>query len=209
MLKMEEVRRITCGAYATNAYLLCPEGRTDALLIDPGDDLPALESTVAQSKRSLAGILLTHGHFDHMLAAQPLADETGAPVYVHPADAAMLADAEKSSYNAQVSALPQPQGLATLPYPAALNACGLCLTVLPTPGHSAGSVCLYDREAGLLFSGDTMFRQGFGRTDLFGGSYHALCSSLMQLLTLPEETIVLPGHGDATSIALERRRYRR
>ena len=81
-----EIRALPCGAYQTNAYLVCPDGRGDAFLIDPGDDLSALNAAIAESGRTLSAILLTHGHFDHMLAAAPLQKETGAEVYVSEKD---------------------------------------------------------------------------------------------------------------------------
>lgn len=207
MLSQSNIRRIVCGAYQENAYLVCPEGRGDAFLIDPGDDLPALRRAVAESGRTLAAILLTHGHFDHMLAAQPLSEETGAPIYIRAEDAVMLEDSEKSAYSAEVSRLAPPDDPETRAYPLMLEICGAKLQILHTPGHSQGSACLYDPEGGVLFSGDTLFCEGFGRTDLYGGSAMALRRSLRQLFALPDETIVLSGHGPATTIGAERRRY--
>ena len=86
------IQTIVCGAYQENAYLLCPEGRAEAVLIDPGDDVSALRRALSASGRRIGGILLTHGHFDHMLSAGPLAQETGAQVYLHPGDAELLCD---------------------------------------------------------------------------------------------------------------------
>lgn len=206
MLREENIRRIVCGAYQENAYLVCPDGREDAFLIDPGDGLEALEAAIADSGRKLAAILLTHGHFDHMLAAQPLSRATGAPVYIHEGDAEMLADPEKCAYAPEVCRLPPPSGLAWTPYGDALTVCGETLTVLSTPGHSRGSVCLMGER--VLFSGDTLFEAGYGRTDLHGGSDAEMVRSLRMLLTLPEDRTVLPGHGPATTLAAERRRYR-
>ena len=103
-----EIKPVLCGLYQENAYLLCPEGTRDALLIDPGDDLNALKRALEASGRTLRAILLTHGHFDHMLAAQPLSRITGAPVYVHPLDQEMLCDEDKNAYDPGCASLPCP-----------------------------------------------------------------------------------------------------
>lgn len=191
-----KIERIVCGAYAENAY--CIDGE---LLIDPGDDLP----TLARIAGGIKAILLTHGHFDHMLAAEELQKRTGVPVYVHPLDAPMLSDASLSAYNPEVSSLPQPGHIACTAYPESLFG----FRVLHTPGHTPGSVCLYHEAEKVLFSGDTLFRAGFGRTDLAGGSMHQLLSSLRTLLALPRDVRVYPGHGESTTIDEECRRYRR
>lgn len=191
-----KIEKIVCGAYAENAY--CIDGE---LLIDPGDDLP----TLARLAGGIKAILLTHGHFDHMLAAEELQKRTGVPVYVHPLDAPMLSDASLSAYNPEVSSLPQPGHIACTAYPESLFG----FRVLHTPGHTPGSVCLYREEEKVLFSGDTLFQAGFGRTDLAGGSMHQLLSSLRTLLALPQDVRVYPGHGESTTIDEECRRYRR
>lgn len=207
MLRPENIRAVVCGAYQENAYLVCPDGRGDAFIVDPGDDLPALTRALSESGRRLSAIALTHGHFDHMLAAAPLSRMTGAKVYVRPEDAEMLADPAKSCFNAEVSVLPFPEALLEDELPDEIELCGVKLKVLATPGHSAGSACLYDPEGNVLFSGDTLFCAGFGRTDLYGGSGVQLRHSLRALFALPGETRVLPGHGPETTIAAERRRY--
>lgn len=207
MLRPENIRAVVCGAYQENAYLVCPDGRSDAFIVDPGDDLPALTRALSESGRRLSAIVLTHGHFDHMLAAAPLSRMTGAKVCVRPEDAEMLSDPAKSCFNAEVSVLPFPEALLEDELPDEIELCGVNLKVLATPGHSAGSACLYDPEGNVLFSGDTLFCAGFGRTDLYGGSGVQLRHSLRALFALPGETRVLPGHGPETTIAAERRRY--
>jgi len=209
MLTPEAIRCIPCGAYQENAFLVCPEGRDDAFLVDPGDGLAALQQAIKASGRKLTAILLTHGHFDHILAAQPLSELTGAAVYIHAGDAEMLEDPEKSAYNPDVSILPPPTGLKPTPYGETLTVCGCTLQVLSTPGHSKGSVCLYEPESGTLFAGDTLFRAGYGRTDLHGGDHREMYLSLMRLFEMPGETTVHCGHGPDTTIATERRRYGR
>ena len=207
MLKQKNIRAVLCGAYQENAYLVCPDGRSDAFIIDPGDGLSAIQSALAESGRTLAAILLTHGHVDHILAAQPLAEQYGATVYIHDADAEMLDDPEKSAYSPEDCLLPPPVALPRTVYGDTVCVCGETLHVLHTPGHTRGSVCLYDTDGGVIFTGDTLFRAGYGRTDLYGGSNSAIIASLTFLLALPPRLVALPGHGPATTIGAEHRRY--
>ena len=201
------IQTIVCGAYQENAYLLCPEGRTEAVLIDPGDDLTALRRALSASGRRLGGILLTHGHFDHMLSAAPLAGESGAPVYLHPGDAELLCDPERNAYDPGCATQPCPTEMETAALGEEVALCGLRFSVLSTPGHTQGSVCFYDAENATLFSGDTLFCAGFGRMDLYGGSPAQMRTSLRSLFELPEDTQVCCGHGPMTGIQAEKRRY--
>ncbi len=188
--------------------MLCPEGTKDALLIDPGDDLNALKRALESSGRTLRAILLTHGHFDHMLAAQPLSRITGAAVYVHPLDQELLCDGDKNAYDPGCASLPCPVDFEAEELEDEIEVCGLRFRVLHTPGHTRGSVCYYDEENGILFSGDTLFCAGFGRMDLYGGSPAQMRTSLRSLFELPEDTQVCCGHGPMTGIQAEKRRYR-
>ena len=201
------IQKIVCGAYGENAYLLMADGRDDCALIDPGDDIMALRRAIAASGRRLGAMLLTHGHFDHMLSAQPLQAETDAPVYVHALDRDMLCDATRNAYDAMCSSQPCPNYIETKVYGESIGVCGMKFDVLRTPGHTQGSVCFYDADSATLFSGDTLFCAGFGRVDLFGGSPREMRSSLRTLFALPENTRVLPGHGIETTLGHERARY--
>ena len=201
------IQKNPCGMLEENCYIVQAEGRDDCIVIDPGDEYPRLKAAVGD--RRVGAVLLTHGHFDHIMAAGPIAEEYDAPVYVGAADAEMLGDAEKSGY-AGMMGIPRADWpvITAQPFGETLSLCGLNFTVLPTPGHSRGSVCLYLEDEGVLFCGDTMFRAGYGRLDLYGGNMRSMIDSLKKLFALPHTVKAYPGHGDATTIGEERARYR-
>ena len=202
MLKIETV---VCGALEENAYIVSKEGEEGAFVIDPGDDYAALVRALAG--RRLEAVCLTHAHYDHMLAVPGLIADTGAKLYAGARDIPALNDERLNLYNAAWSRLPAPRGLKAIAYGEALEVCGARFAVLPTPGHTPGGVCLWAQDEGVLFSGDTLFCAGYGRTDLYGGDDAQMVRSLKMILALPGETAVLPGHGPATTVAAERRRY--
>lgn len=193
---MLDIKRVVCGAYQENAYIVGGD-----IIIDPGDDLEALLMAAPNPR----AILLTHGHFDHMLAAGEIQKKFGVPVYVHEQDGAMLGDGEAAVYDASVARLPMPRDIKWQRYEDEIFG----FKVLHTPGHTRGSVCLYNETEGLLFSGDTLFCAGYGRTDLPGGNMREMADSLIGLMALPGNTRVLPGHGGETTIGSECRRYGR
>lgn len=202
-----DIRRVICGLIQENCYIVQAEGRDDCAVIDPGDDYSKLKAAIGD--RRVGAILLTHGHFDHIMAAGQMAKDFCAPVYVGAEDAEMLGDIEKSDYTGMLGlARADWPVIDATPFDTALSACGMDFTILATPGHSRGSVCLYLAEAGVLFSGDTLFRAGYGRLDLYGGKMGDMLRSLKRLFTLPGDVKVYPGHGEATTIGEERARYR-
>ena len=202
---MLRIACVVCGALEENAYVVENEGRAGAFLIDPGDDYAALMR--ALSGRKLEAICLTHAHYDHMLAAPGLIADTGAKLYAGAKDMPALNDARLNLYAPEWSRLPAPQGLKAIAYGEELEVCGVRLQVIPTPGHTPGGVCLYAKDEGVLFSGDTLFCAGYGRVDFPGSNAADMRASLLKLFALPGETRVYPGHGESTTIARERARY--
>ena len=198
---------VPCGLLEENCYIVQAEGRDDCVVVDPGDDYTKLKAILGN--RRVGAVLLTHGHFDHIMAAGEMARDFDAPVYVSAEDAEMLNDITKSDYTGMLGLdrAGWPVIDAT-PFPASLQVCGMDFTVLSTPGHSRGSVCLYLKDEAVLFSGDTLFRAGYGRLDLYGGKMGDMLRSLKRLFTLPGGVRVYPGHGDATTIGEEKARYR-
>ncbi|MBR3505209.1 MAG: MBL fold metallo-hydrolase [Clostridia bacterium] len=195
---------LVCGAYEENAYLVYEEARPDCLVVDPGDDLPALEKALRLSGKKLADILLTHGHFDHTLAAAPLKEKYGARLHIHPLDTHMLFSPGAAVMNPAACRLPFAPVSADAPFPGepefTLSACGLDFRGLHTPGHTPGGVCLILPAAQAVFTGDTLFAHGYGRYDFPGGDLHLLMNSLRTVLQLPKELTVYPGHGEADSM---------
>lgn len=202
------IHTIPCGSYQANAFLVFMQDRDDCILVDPGDDLQALKDAVARSGKKLSAILLTHGHFDHILAASPLAKETGAQVYVHEGDMEMLNDIRLNAYMPGAAVLPAPKDIIAEEYDDVLDVAGMHFEIVHTPGHSKGSVCLYLREEKKMFTGDTLFQAGFGRMDLHGGSPMQMRTSLKNLFEMDVDIAVYPGHGGFSTIGAERARYR-
>ena len=199
------IQPLVCGAYEENAYLVYEEARPDCLVIDPGDDLPVLEKAIGQTGKKLTDILLTHGHFDHTLAAAPLKEAHGARVHIHPLDTHMLFSPDAAVMNAAMCRLPFTPVSADEPFPMEptfeLTACGLDFEGLHTPGHTPGSVCLKLPAAQAVFTGDTIFANGYGRYDFPGGDLHQLMKSLRAVLSLPRSLTVYAGHGEADTMA--------
>lgn len=203
------LERLVVGALEANCYLVMDPAIHGAVIVDPGDQAERILAAVRRLDANVVGIVHTHGHFDHISATEQALDGLGGaiPVSGHPADAYLYqrnARLMGSSFG-----YPLPDHLAaptqTLDDGATVRVGGVTLEVIHTPGHTPGSVSLLC-PGHFLISGDTLFRRGIGRTDLPGGDEDAIYESILtRLYPLPGELIVLPGHGEATTIGEERR----
>jgi hydroxyacylglutathione hydrolase len=207
------------GMLACNCYVLAPHPGADAIIVDPGQRaFGPLRRILDDNRLTPAAVLLTHGHVDHIWSAQKVADTYGCPAFIHPADRSMLTDPIRG-FGPRIgqvlfgSLFREPRQVIGLERDGeVLDFGGIGVTVDHTPGHTRGSVAFRvsdggsGSDAGLVFTGDTLFKQSVGRTDLPGGSGRDLLGSIVtKLLVLDDQTRVLPGHGEATTIGAERR----
>lgn len=195
--------RLVVGPLQTNCYLFgCAETRR-AIVIDPGAEGDRIRRELAKQGYELDKVVLTHGHGDHIMALREVLAGSEAGVLIHSADVALLRDAEQnlSTLIGQTFEFDQP--LTELADGQEIRVGNRTLQVLHTPGHTRGGICLAGE--GFVFSGDTLFLGGIGRTDLPGGSLPVLRESIRnKLLALPDDTRVYPGHGPETTIGTER-----
>lgn len=196
---------LTCalGALATNAYLLLDELTGAAAMIDPGAKSGELDKMLtAEGVKKVEYIILTHGHFDHILAVKDVQEKTGAKIAVHTADKEKLSDGrECRAFLHDVQFTPSEADV-LLNDGDVVRIGNLEVKVMHTPGHTPGSVCLICED--VMFSGDTLFAGSVGRTDLAGGSMKEMMRSAERLAALDGKYKVLPGHGDFTTLERER-----
>lgn len=197
-----KIMRFSTGDLQENAYLLTDEATGRAAVIDPGAPDETLLQAVHELGDRVAMILLTHGHYDHIGAAEEIRTITGVPVYAAAEELSMLSDAKKnlSVYFHAPTAL---DGVLPLRDGDELPLGTLTVRAIHTPGHSMGGMCFLTGDA--LFSGDTLFAGSVGRTDFWGGDGAMLLRSVRRLMQLPGHCRVLPGHGEETTVAQERR----
>ncbi len=198
-----ELITLPVGFTAANCYLIACERTREALAIDPGDEAEIILQEIASRNLTVKLIVLTHFHFDHVGAVREVQQATGAPVCIGAGDAALLEN-PPAMFGARGPAGLKAQRL--LHNGDSLGVGDISATVIETPGHSPGGISLYVPDEKILFAGDTLFRQGVGRTDLPGSSTATLINSIRtQLYTLPDDTTVYPGHGPQTTIGYEKR----
>ena len=199
-----KIEKFVLGIYGTNCYIIRNEDTQECFIIDPGEDSPEMVSHIRREGLQVRGILLTHGHFDHILGLDTLLQEFPVPVYAYKDEKQLLNDA---TLNMSVG-VGRSYTFATVEEVVAgqvLSLVGLEIQVIHTPGHTLGSACYYVPKEEVLFSGDTLFRASVGRTDFPGGNSSQLVDSIEQkLFTLPDTTKVYPGHMDESTIAFEK-----
>lgn len=198
-----EITILTVGPVQTNCYIVNKEGSTSCIVIDPGEEADKIASYIRKKGWKNEGILLTHGHFDHITGVSELVSLVGGKVYAYEGEKELMGD-------------PRQNGSMMMGYELALepecllrdrqkfSVAGMDFKVLHTPGHTKGSCCYYAEEEKILFSGDTIFMESVGRTDFPTGSARELIDSVRnKVLMLPSDVKIYPGHGPETTVAYE------
>lgn len=203
-----EIITLNPTGFASNCYIV--HNGKEALVVDPSINENTIVRELEKRGLVLKGILLTHGHFDHIWRAQELRDKTGSPLYVHELDAEMLTDSKKNAYflfTGGSFTIAEAEFL--LHEGDAISLGDEKITVMHTPGHTKGSVCFDTGDS--LITGDTIFAEGFGRYDLYGGSLAELKASLERLFKMAETESrwIYPGHGESSTLrtATDRLKY--
>ncbi len=198
--------QLPLGPLQTNAYILKNE-KNECIIFDPGHEGERLVSYLQEQKLQPLAVLLTHAHFDHIGAVDAVRDTYNVPVYVHKNEKGWLTNPSLNGSDLFMigESIQVKEADEIISGEGTLKIGSFAFTVLETPGHSPGSVSYYCKEAGAVFSGDALFRMSIGRTDLPGGSFNELIESIEEkLFVLPDETVVLCGHGPETTIAFEK-----
>lgn len=191
-----QVKKVVVGPYAENTYILVHDETKEAIIIDPGDEAESLKKYIRDLHVNLKYILLTHGHVDHVGAVDSLRDTYGIPAYISKVDMNYI-EKKKMTFG------PMRRADFFLKEGDELYFGEKKITILETPGHSKGSLSFL--IGGILFSGDVLFQNSIGRTDLPGGDFAELIDSIKtKLFALPEKTQVMPGHGSQTTLGIEK-----
>lgn len=200
------IGKFVLGPVGTNCYIVSSEKDKECFVIDPAACPPEFISYIKDMGMKVKAVLLTHGHFDHIMGLDGFLKEFPVPVYAHEAERELLESAE---LNSSASMLGQPYTFSGAEYVTdrqELEVAGFAVQVIYTPGHTAGGCCYYIPAENVLFSGDTLFHGSIGRTDLPTGSMGQLVNSIRdRLFVLPDETKVCPGHMDETAIGYEKK----
>jgi hydroxyacylglutathione hydrolase len=196
---------LTVGPFQENCYIIGDEGTGEGALIDPGDEAARIALAVEQTGLEIGEIIITHAHIDHVGAVAALADEYACPVLMHSEAEPMLRQLPTQAMMMGLRFGKVPAVDRYIEDEEVLEVGGIGLRSLYTPGHAPGHLAFYFDGEGLVFAGDALFAGSVGRTDLFGGDMELLLRSISKrLMTLPDETRVLPGHGPETTIGAER-----
>jgi len=198
------------GDLQTNCYIVWDDNTKFGVVIDPGDDGQGISEEIQIKQIKVVGVLMTHGHFDHSMAVLDIKLIYNVPIYLHSDDEFLMKrQDETAKYFLKIKNVP-PNIIKIdkdLKLIKRIEFGEEYLELIETPGHTPGSVCFYSKNNNLLFSGDTLFKGERGRTDFKYGSTEKIFQSLKKLMKLPEETEVMPGHGETTTINDEKDKY--
>ncbi|KAB3537280.1 MBL fold metallo-hydrolase [Alkaliphilus pronyensis] len=197
------LEKVAAGIYGVNCYIIGDEKTSKAAVIDPGGSSDKILQVIEENDLELEYILLTHGHGDHIGGVEKIQEKTGVPLYIHEADLYILKDKNKN-YSSSMGA--NPVELTTESFIKdndTLELGELKLKIIHTPGHTPGGVSILVEN--ILFTGDTLFANSIGRSDLEGGNHNQLIKSIKtKLMALDDEITVLPGHGPASRVGIEK-----
>ena len=200
-----KIGRMMLGVCQTNCYFVYREGSSKVIFIDPADYGDQIFQAMKNNGFEVAAILLTHGHFDHIWGCSRLRQMTSAPVYAYEGEEGVLLSSDLN-VSAGAGRACTVKANTLLKDGEEVTVEGMTFQVIATPGHTKGSCCYYFEEADMLISGDTLFEESVGRTDLPTGSMSTLVRSVKDtLFVLPDDTVVYPGHGDSTTIGHEKK----
>ena len=196
------IRKVVVGPLENNCYIIADDKTAECMLTDPGDEPDRILDLIKENSLKVKYIVCTHAHFDHVGALPEVKEETGAKIVLHSDDLVIYNSAPEhaKSWGFEIDPLPEPDLLVSEGDILRLGT--LEFKVFHTPGHSPGGICIHGE--GVLITGDTLFAGSVGRTDLFGGDVNKLRESFKRLVSLPDDTKVLPGHGPETTIGEER-----
>lgn len=198
------IRMMVLGPVQTNCYFLINEDTKEVLIVDPADRAQKIIEWINSEGLKPVAILLTHGHFDHIMGVQGVKKEYGIPVYASKDEVEVFADPQ-INVSTMMGAYLSMKADELFSDGDVLELAGMKLKVISTPGHTIGSVCFYMEEEKVLISGDTLFEASVGRSDFPTGSSRQLIESIKtRLFVLPDDTDVFPGHGGTTNIAYEK-----
>lgn len=206
---MLTVKQFTCNPFGENTYIVADPENRECIIIDCGalgnDELSQIDQYITEQQLNPIRLIATHGHFDHNFGVGHIYEKYQLKVEIHQRDEQLLHTMVQQADSLAGIHLPLTENIKaetfTDDFTFTLGGCNF--SVIPTPGHTKGSVCFYSAEAQMLFSGDTLFKGTIGRTDLPYGSMFEMTNSLRRLCQLPDNTAIYPGHGPSTSLALE------
>ena len=202
-----EMDRLVLGLYETNCYVLRQDEKAQqCVIIDPGLGADQLLDFLAEGRLDPVAVVLTHGHIDHAQGVAALREKyPDIKLAIHALDADMLSDSQGNLSAMMGENFTTAPAEIILEDQAVFEQAGVALTVLHTPGHTPGGICLYSQADSIVFTDDTLFTESVGRSDFPGGSHDQLITSIKdKLFTLPDDTVAYPGHGPQTTIAHEK-----